>query len=273
MVNHQGSRVRSDDGSVILTDVSADVGDDMVTMCPSGPVTWGGRLNPPNNAGLVSGQRYLLELPRHLPGWIRVNSAPNPVDRVVEFEGVDSPPMCSRVAIILRGPPGAGKSRVATLIQERCSWVRHVTLDDGWGPGEFRYRGGRLRYQDLAHAAEQVLLVELGWGEPLDQSSPGATTNPDEWYKVLLNAGRFVRPFLFCADEETARSNIRDRMRREGRPSWVEEREMQVWRNYEARHPQFTFPPPEDYAEETVIVGGSSYEEIAEEVMRRSSLR
>ena len=70
---------------------------------------------------------------------------------------------------------------------------RFVNLDDGWCSGEKRFRG-QDRYSDLVDDAD-VLIVELGYGEPLPETFPGASRNPNEWMTVLQTSGRQV--FLF----------------------------------------------------------------------------
>lgn len=98
-------------------------------------------------------------------------------------------------AIVLRGPPGAGKTPVAEELRCRLAIPSaFVRLDDGWCAGERRFVG-RGRYEDL-HDPAAVLIVELGWGEPNPPSFFGATMNPAEWISVLEADRRRVLMFL-----------------------------------------------------------------------------
>lgn len=49
-------------------------------------------------------------------------------------------------------------------------------LDDRWGYGEERFSGSS-RYGDLGGQPE-VLIIELGYGEPAGEGFPCATRNP-----------------------------------------------------------------------------------------------
>src|SRR4051812_41258679 len=58
--------------------------------------------------------------------------------------------MSRKIAIILRGPMGGGKSTVTSGLQELYSLPKnsHVELDQFWGEGEKRHAGS-CRYWDL----------------------------------------------------------------------------------------------------------------------------
>lgn len=99
------------------------------------------------------------------------------------------------IAIVLRGPPGAGKTPIAEELRSRLTLSSaFVRLDDGWCAGEQRFLG-QARYNDL-HDPAAVLIVELGWGEPNPPSFFGATMNPAEWVAVLKADRRRVFMFL-----------------------------------------------------------------------------
>ena len=114
--------------------------------------------------------------------------------------------MARKVAIVLRGPPGAGKTTVANALQDHFGLPKnsHVVLDRFWGKGEKRYAGS-CRYWDLRDQSD-VLIIELGYGEPVDESFPGATKNPREWIRILENDGREIFFFLLqIPQSETVR--------------------------------------------------------------------
>lgn len=103
--------------------------------------------------------------------------------------------MARKVAIVLRSPPGAGKTPVADEIRRRLRVTTgFVRLDDFWCPGEKRF-AGHCRYWDLLDNSD-VLIVELGYGEPSPEEFFGASRNPGEWLNILETAGREVFFFL-----------------------------------------------------------------------------
>jgi hypothetical protein len=119
--------------------------------------------------------------------------------------------MTTKRAIILRGPPCSGKSSVSCeLFQRLKTTAKFVSLDDGWNPGERRFKNDG-RYVDLESDAE-TLVIELGFGEPNGESFAGATRNPNEWLTVLKNAKRSVHVFLLQPSaEEVFRRIAHDR--------------------------------------------------------------
>jgi hypothetical protein len=115
-----------------------------------------------------------------------------------------------KLAIVLRGPPAIGKSTVAKLLMAKMlpksSW--QIDLDAGWGPWENkRYPASEGRYADLKSLAD-LLIIELGSGEPADESFLGATKNPREWVGALEKEGRKVYSFRLHADVETWRKRL-----------------------------------------------------------------
>lgn len=106
------------------------------------------------------------------------------------------------LAIVLRGPVAVGKTTVGrALLREAGSTVREpVILDVGWAPGERRFNGGSARYEDLRKLPSSgVVVIELGWGEPIGEGFKGATRNPGEWAEVLREDGRELRLFRLRA--------------------------------------------------------------------------
>lgn len=89
-----------------------------------------------------------------------------------------------RIAILLRGPQLSGK----TTIGRQLAGKPPISLDDG--------------NYDLLRANDELLLIELGYGESLDNSteSKGPTRNPGEWQKVLQDEGRVLFAFYLTAD-------------------------------------------------------------------------
>jgi hypothetical protein len=108
--------------------------------------------------------------------------------------------MARKLAIVLRGAPGTGKTTLSNTLRQHFGLLKasHAKLDDGWGQGEKRF-AGRDRYGDL-RGQPDVLLIELGYGEPLGESFAGATKNPREWLSVIENDGRAVVFFVLDID-------------------------------------------------------------------------
>lgn len=113
-----------------------------------------------------------------------------------------------RVALVLRGPMGVGKSTVLNELRQRRRSVAGVVLDTGWEINGARYLPTASRYHDLRGHACDVLVVEIGCGEPFDLSIPGASRGAAEWYNVLVSEGREVHVFRLWADWPTIRRNM-----------------------------------------------------------------
>jgi len=99
-----------------------------------------------------------------------------------------------RVALILRGPPGAGKTTlIKSLLAARSAageTCARAHLDDGWGPGEVRRQGSGTpakRYHDLVQRPETLLVVDLALAEPefAQIPEPGASRAPNDWVDLL----------------------------------------------------------------------------------------
>jgi hypothetical protein len=146
------------------------------------------------------------------------------------------PNLDPKIAIVARGPTAAGKSTIRDAVRGACMSRGHifaaVTLDDGWGNGplaiDFRpSTAGPARYPDLVNRTEDVLFVELAWGEPADGKSNGATKHPAEW-SSLLQAERTVYAIRLSGAkaELSARRNARD-----GKP--YEAFQDRIWKHVE----------------------------------------
>lgn len=138
-------------------------------------------------------------------------------------------PVNERSAMIFRGTPGVGKTTVAREALRLLGRPGDspISLDDGWVRLEFRYegRGGPASYEDLRGRGEDVLIAELGWGEPSDTSFEGATRNPGVWRSVLEADGRAVIHVLLKADrkEEVTRLSSREGCSVEQASNYIEE--------------------------------------------------
>src|SRR3954466_7338745 len=120
-------------------------------------------------------------------------------------------------AVILRGPPGVGKSAVRKVLQGHLGKSgRHIDLDAYWGRGEWRYAKPEFRYADLQLATEPVVVVELAWGKPDGLAFPGATRGADEWMGILRRAGRELFPFFLTAAWSDILKRLTDRHGRDG---------------------------------------------------------
>ncbi len=172
-----------------------------------------------------------------------------------------------RKAIILRGPPGVGKSAVRTLLRYHLGEAaRYIDLGAYWGKDEWRFAQTDFRYADLQLATEPVLLVELAWGEPPGLSFPGATTGANEWVDVLRKAKREIFPFLLIAEWNDILKRLMDRhgphMHRNvheqlGRASF-----------FEHKHHLFAYPEMPGFTERIIDTTRRSEESVEEEIRK-----
>jgi hypothetical protein len=125
--------------------------------------------------------------------------------------------MGRKVAIVLRGPPGGGKSNVASALQLLYPNSARVELDRYWGNGEKRFVG-TCRYWDVRNQPD-FLIIELGYGEPACEVFPGATKNPREWVSILENDTREV--FFFCLEVSEAECLQRVKCRNDLTPEYA----------------------------------------------------
>lgn len=115
-----------------------------------------------------------------------------------------------KMAIILRGPPAVGKSSITMLLATKMlpGSTKGIDLDDGWGEDQKRrFPAGEGRYADLK-TSDDLLVLELGCGEPVGWVFEGATRNPGEWVEVLEREGRQIYSFLLTAEHATWRKRM-----------------------------------------------------------------
>jgi hypothetical protein len=116
-----------------------------------------------------------------------------------------------RIAILLRGRIGAGKTTVGRIIRKQfdISDDAFILLDQGWGrrpPDDWRRRARDAnRYYDLANqSGRPIVLIELSWGED-------ATLNPREWLDLLEAQGRSVLYFRLVVSLRTSLARMIER--------------------------------------------------------------
>jgi len=124
-----------------------------------------------------------------------------------------------KVAIVIRGPPGAGKTSLIRELEANVSkemTVRCLTLDHHSGaPSNHRPRN----YHNMGSLSEDCVLIELGDGGD-------ATRNPDKWVGKLTSQGYSVHLFLLKAplDELRKRTSIRK--------DWLDGLTLGSWNSY-----------------------------------------
>jgi hypothetical protein len=174
-------------------------------------------------------------------------------------------------AIILRGPPGVGKSAVRKLLQSRLGKAaRHIDLDAYWGKGEWRYAQPEFRYADLQLATEPVLVVELAWGEPDGLAFPGATRGADEWMRILQKAKREIFPFFLTAEWNAIFKRLTDRHGRDGQHNVLAELGRASF--YEHKHHLFNYPELPGITERTIDTTGQTAESVAEAIQKSAGV-
>jgi hypothetical protein len=176
-----------------------------------------------------------------------------------------------RKAIILRGPPGVGKSAVCKLLRSHIGEsARHIDLDAYWGKGEWRYSHPEFRYADLQLAQEPVLIVELAWGEPDGLAFPGATRGADEWMGMLQQAKREVVAFYLTAEWGDILKRLTERHGRDAQHHVLAELGRASF--YEHKHPLFSYPNLPGIAERTIDTTGKSAESVAEAIIKAAGV-
>lgn len=174
-------------------------------------------------------------------------------------------------AIILRGPPGVGKSAVRNQLQGRLGKsARYINLDLYWGKDEWRYAQPEFRYADLQLAAEPILLVELAWGEPEGLLFPGATRGAHEWMGILQKAKREIYPFFLTAEWKDILNRLTERHGQRGLHSVLAELGRASF--YEHKHYLFSYPAIPGVTERTIDTTGKTAESVAEAIRKVTGL-
>jgi hypothetical protein len=135
-------------------------------------------------------------------------------------------------------------------------------LDDGWAPGHRRYADGPDRYKDL-RSQDDVLVMELGCGEPTDFSFRGATRNPGEWLQVLRDEHRQLHAVLLWGEWDA----VERRAQRRGTIGMLTVR---MWYGlYAGRDEIVTFPAGAGIVETVIDTTSLTPEQVAAEIRRQ----
>lgn len=124
-----------------------------------------------------------------------------------------------KVAVVVRGPPGAGKTPLIRELAKRLSkemTVRCLTLDHHSGvASNHRQRN----YHNIDSLSEDCILIELGDGGD-------ATRNPHRWVEKLVSQDYSVYLFLLKAPLDELRKRT---TKREG---WEDVLTIASWNSY-----------------------------------------
>ena len=167
-----------------------------------------------------------------------------------------------RIAIILRGPMGVGKSTVADELCRRLNAGSKIVLDEVWLSNDFLSVGGPDRFNRLIARDEDSIVIELACGEPLTLSSLGATRGAIEWQQMLHSAGRSTFFFKLWADWATIEQHMI--ASRSGQLLWA-----RLWHNaYESDLDIVSLPNELRSGEFVIDVTGKNISQIAAEVIQ-----
>ena len=162
--------------------------------------------------------------------------------------------MTKRIAIVLRGPMGVGKSTVADELCRLLSAGPKIVLDD-----HYQSRGP-ARDAIFTARKEDALVIELGCGEPLDLSFDGFTRAAVAWHEALRRDGREVHLFKLWAEWQTVRQNMS--LRRSDQLLWAS-----LWhRAYSTGLDVVSLPSALAGLETTIDVAGKSPAAVAGEI-------
>ena len=180
------------------------------------------------------------------------------------------PGAANPLAVVLHGPTGVGKTEVAKRILHATgsSMEGPIVLDDGWAWGERRYGGGQARYEDLRGLTDHVVVLELGWGEPIGEGFPGATRNPAEWAQILTNEGRELRLFRLTGRPAEIVRRAKERFAKTGEGARAHD--AKHWIGLYERHPDVVgFSKRLGTAEVVVDTTGLTPEQVAEVILTK----
>ena len=180
-----------------------------------------------------------------------------------------------KVAVLLHGPPCAGKTQVKLAISALAEpgVVRHLSLDEGWGVGQQRHSGGSQRYSDIVSTTESVLVIELGCGEPADLSFDGATRAAAEWVGILRKCGRTLHSFLLVVNPDDVLERLRKRYAADPDALFCIWQDFGLYGLYQQGDPIATFPPSTDILEQKISTSGRSINDVALEIMGKAGIR
>ncbi|HEX4609811.1 MAG TPA: hypothetical protein VH092_16550 [Urbifossiella sp.] len=174
-------------------------------------------------------------------------------------------------AIILRGPPGGGKSAIRKMLQGHLGKSgRYINLDAYWGRGEWRYEQPAFRYADIQHATEPVLVVELAWGEPDGLAFPGATRGADEWMGLLQNGNREIFAFFVIAEWGDVLKRLTERHGGEGHRDVLADLGRLSF--YEHKHYLFSYPEIPGVMERTIDTTGKLIDDVVENIINMADI-
>ena len=178
------------------------------------------------------------------------------------------PGAAKRLAVVLRGPIGVGKTEVAWRILRATgnSLEGLIDLDQGWARGERRNAGGEARYEDLRGLTDHLVVLELVWGEPIGEGFPGATRNTREWAETLIDEGRELRLFRLTARPGVIVRRTRARFAERGQGPTAQD--AKHWIRRYKRHPDVVGLPGRLGTSEVVVdTTGLMPEQVAEVVL------
>jgi len=118
--------------------------------------------------------------------------------------------MGKRLAVVLRGPMGVGKSTLRKSFRQKFCSFTDVDFDE-------RYNRTSNRYGDLCGLPHELLFIEICCGEPHDLSFPGPSRDAETWTTLLKNDGREILFFRLWIDWETSMEKIQERIRKSGK--------------------------------------------------------
>jgi hypothetical protein len=176
-----------------------------------------------------------------------------------------------RIAVILHGPPAAGKSMISAEICRRLgAEAKAINLDDGWGgPDDQRDRSRASGYSDIQGATERVLVIELAYGEPAAANGKGATREAERWVNLLREDGRKLYAYLLWRTWPDAGQQL---FRRDGMNRDFFLARLNTYMLYVQLDDRTRFSAAVGLEEHKIVVSGRSINDVAREIMTRSGL-